>query len=46
MGDQYDLDVLGARGAGITPILIDRDGAGSQYDCIVIKDLSQVIDYL
>ena len=46
VGDQYDLDVLGARGAGITPILIDRDGAGSQYDCIVIKDLSQVIDYL
>ena len=46
VGDQYDLDVVGARGAGITPILIDRDGAGSQYDCIVIKDLSQVIDYL
>ena len=46
VGDQYDLDVLGARGAGITPILIDRDDAGSQYDCIVIKDLSQVIDYL
>ena len=46
VGDQYDLDVLGARSAGITPILIDRDGAGATYDCIVIKDLSQVIDYL
>ena len=46
VGDQYDLDVLGARSAGITPILIDRDGAGATYDCIVIKDLLQVIDYL
>jgi putative hydrolase of the HAD superfamily len=46
VGDQYDLDVLGARSAGITPILIDRDGADSEYDCIVIKDLSQVADYL
>jgi len=46
VGDQYDLDVVGARSAGITPILIDRAGAGATYDCIVIKDLSQVIDYL
>ena len=46
VGDQYELDVLGARSAGITPILIDRDGAGAAYDCIVIKDLSQVVDYL
>jgi len=46
VGDQYDLDVVGARNAGITPILIDRDGAGAAYDCIVIKDLSKVIDYL
>jgi putative hydrolase of the HAD superfamily len=46
VGDQYELDVLGARNAGITPILIDRNGAGAAYDCIVIKDLSQVIDYL
>ena len=46
VGDQYDLDVVGARSAGITPILIDRNGTSSQYDCIVIKDLSQVINYL
>jgi hypothetical protein len=37
---------VGARSAGITPLLIDRDGAGCEYDCIVIKDLSQVINYL
>jgi len=46
VGDQYDLDIVGARSAGITPILIDRDGAGAAYDCIMIKDLSQVVDYL
>jgi len=46
VGDQYDLDVVGARNAGITPILIDRDGAGTNYDCIVISDLSQVMDHI
>lgn len=46
VGDQYDLDAMGARNAGITPILINRDGAGGDYDCVVIKHLSQVIDYL
>lgn len=46
VGDQYDLDVLGARSAGIKPILINRDGADGKYDCIVINDLSQVVDYL
>ena len=45
VGDQYDLDVLGARSAGITPILIDRNSGGA-YDCIVINDLSRVTDYL
>ncbi|MCX6001019.1 MAG: HAD-IA family hydrolase [Chloroflexi bacterium] len=46
VGDQYDLDVIGARSAGIKPILINRDGAGGDYDCAVINHLSQVIDYL
>lgn len=46
VGDQYDLDVQGARNAGIKPILINRDGAGGKYDCIVISDLLQVADYL
>jgi putative hydrolase of the HAD superfamily len=46
VGDQYDLDVVGARSAGITPILIDRDGADANYDCIVISDLSQVMDHI
>jgi putative hydrolase of the HAD superfamily len=46
VGDQYDLDVVGARSAGITPILINRDGTGGKHDCIVINDLLQVIDYL
>jgi putative hydrolase of the HAD superfamily len=46
VGDQYDLDVLGARSAGIRPILIDRNGAGAAYDCIVIKDLLQIVNYL
>ena len=46
VGDQYDLDVVGARNAGIKPILIDRNGTSTDYDCIVISDLSQVMDYI
>ena len=46
VGDQYDMDVQGARNAGIKPVLIDRDGAGGKYDCIVISDLLQVADHL
>ncbi len=47
VGDQYKLDVIGARGVGITSILIDRYG---QYpdvtDCLRIHSLSGLTEYL
>lgn len=47
IGDQYRVDVLGARGAGMMGILIDR---GDYYkdisDCPRIKSLTEVADYL
>lgn len=46
VGDQYDQDVIGARAAGIKPILIDRDGASQKRDCVVIGSLLNVADYL
>ena len=47
VGDQYEADVLGARGAGISPILIDRFGLYSQIsDCPRIRSLSEVLEYL
>jgi putative hydrolase of the HAD superfamily len=46
VGDSYLGDVLGARGAGITPVLIDRRGALGPVDCIKIKDLRQILELL
>jgi len=45
IGDVYEQDIVGARGVGMKPILISRNGAAAR-DCIVISDLSQVMDYL
>jgi len=47
IGDQYQVDVLGARGAGMKGILLDR---GDYYkdvtDCPRIRSLSELTDYL
>ena len=47
VGDQYHSDVVGARGVGITPLLLDRYSVCGQHtDCERIQDLSQVLDHL
>jgi len=47
VGDQYQVDVLGARGAGMKSILLDR---GDYYqdvtDCPRIRSLSELSDYI
>ncbi|MFC2070480.1 HAD family hydrolase [Chloroflexota bacterium] len=47
VGDQYKIDIAGARGVGINPLLLDRF---NQYqdidDCPKIHELSEVIGYL
>jgi putative hydrolase of the HAD superfamily len=44
VGDQYELDAVGARRAGIRPILIDRYGLITEtLDCLVIQNLSEVL---
>jgi len=45
IGDVYEQDIVGAKGVGMKPILISRNG-GTNYDCIMISDLSQVLDYI
>jgi len=46
VGDQYETDVVGARGVGIKPILIDRyDLVPEVSDCPRIHSLSEV-DYI
>ena len=37
VGDQYYSDVTGARGVGITPVLIDRAGLSNNMDCTVVQ---------
>ncbi len=47
IGDQYKLDVVGARGVGITPILIDRYNLYPEVsDCPRINSLTEVVNYL
>lgn len=46
VGDSYVSDVLGARGAGIAPILIDREGTAPDLDCPVVSSLLQVLDLI
>jgi len=47
VGDQYKLDVVGARGVGITPILIDRyDLYPEVSDCPRIRSLTELAQYL
>jgi len=46
IGDQYDQDIVGARGVGMNPILIDRKNGAAKLDCPVIKSLSEVVNFL
>ena len=46
VGDQYHIDVAGARNAGIRPLLIDRDGLFPDADCPRITILGEVVEYL
>lgn len=48
IGDSYVLDVLGARAAGIAPILLDRNHRtdGQTLDCLVVHDLYGLLDLL
>lgn len=46
VGDHYYADIMGARSVGITPVLLDRKGAVSQSDCLVINSLHELVNYL
>lgn len=47
VGDQYAVDVVGARNVGIRPLLLDRHGVkGDLTDVPRIRSLSEIADYL
>ena len=47
VGDQYKIDIAGAKGVGISPILLDRFFLYPDVDdCPVIHRLAEVVDHL
>jgi FMN phosphatase YigB (HAD superfamily) len=42
VGNEYIADVIGARDAGLTPVLVDRDGRMRAADCVRISSLAQL----
>ncbi|MSQ22466.1 MAG: HAD family hydrolase [Dehalococcoidia bacterium] len=47
VGDSYSSDVQGARGVGIRPLLLDREGIITDIDdCTKIRALPEVMDHL
>ena len=46
VGDQYHVDVVGARNAGIMPILLDRFDIHPEADCIRIRSLLELVAVL
>lgn len=47
IGDQYDADVIGARSAGLHPVLIDRyELYAGINDCPRIRNLGEITNYL
>lgn len=46
VGDLYEVDVLGARAAGIPPVLVDTEGAHGQVDVPVVRSVAELADQL
>jgi REG-2-like HAD superfamily hydrolase len=46
VGNDYELDVICARGAGIEPVLIDRSNFYPDADCLRFDDLISLNEYL
>ena len=46
IGDNYHADVLGARAAGMLPVLFDPRGVYDDADCLVISDVGEIKDQL
>jgi len=47
VGDQYHSDVVGAKGVGISPLLLDRDGFWEGVnDCPRIRSLAEIVNHL
>ena len=43
VGDLYEVDVVGARAAGITPVLLDAAGLYPEADCMRVPSLASLV---
>ncbi len=47
VGDQYDSDIVGAAGAGMHPLLLDREGSAQPPPgCPVVRSLREVLPHI
>jgi putative hydrolase of the HAD superfamily len=46
VGDLYYVDVVGARAAGIRPVLLDTDDLYTDCDCTRVRSLTELVDTL
>ena len=46
VGDNFFADVVGAKNAGLQPVLLDEDGIFPDAGCLVIGRLGELIDLL
>lgn len=46
VGDTYETDIVGARLAGVYPILLDRTGRYNNVDCMKINSLYELLNLL
>ena len=48
VGDQYEIDVVGARNGGIRPLLIDRYDLvlPNDIDCSVMHNIGEIFNYI
>ena len=46
VGDLYEVDVVGARAAGITPVLLDVAGLYPDADCDRVRSLPELVRYV
>jgi putative hydrolase of the HAD superfamily len=46
IGDLYSVDVVGARAAGIHPVLLDPHGHWRDVDCFTVPTLNELVSLL
>ena len=46
VGDNYYADVVGARRAGLRPILVDTDGTFPDAECTIIQNVGDLCEIL